>query len=393
MPKNSAFEYVIKQCPVFVTKIDEAQGIVEAIVNTYGILDLGNDVSVNGMCAKSINERGRQIQVLNSHNSKRIEDVIGIPLEVREVGRGELPEEVKKDWPEATGGLFTRTRYLLETPEGLGAFVRIKAGAIKQYSIGFEIIRATFEKFKWRDTEVNARFLREIKLWEFSPVAWGMNPGTATADVKADEKPALEKDGKVDPTKEMTPQGAVSRMGDLLQGRMRYVCNMYGNDWLAAGKLNNDQVKSINSALETAMATFLAALPEDVALMPAFQGFFYYDGLTPTTGEKSATQPAAPMMTAMVPFGYGIPMMLAAPGAQVPTPLPVSKSEPTPAPAAAPQQPEAKAESPDLAGSGAEASAAPQPAPAAPALTDTKAREDLLKQIESEKAQLELVTT
>ena len=80
------------------------------------------------MCAKSINERGRQIQVLNSHNSKRIEDVIGIPLEVKEVERDGLPDEVKAEWPEATGGLFTQTKYLLDTPEGLGAFIRIKAG-------------------------------------------------------------------------------------------------------------------------------------------------------------------------------------------------------------------------------------------------------------------------
>lgn len=385
MPKRD-FEYVVKQCPAFVTKIDEAQGIVDAYVNTFGILDLGNDVSVNGMCAKSINERGRQIQVLNSHNSKRIEDVIGIPLEVKEVERDGLPDEVKAEWPEATGGLFTQTKYLLDTPEGLGAFIRIKAGAIKQYSIGFEIIRATFEKFKWRGQEVNARFLREIRLWEYSPVAWGMNPATATGAVKADDKPASEKDGKLDPTKEMTPQGAVSRMGDLLQGRMRYVCNIYGNDWLAAGKLNNDQVKAINSALETAMATFLAALPEEVALMPTFGGYYDYYSNNPTTGEKSGTQPIA-QMTMMLPFGYGIPMMLAAPGAQTPTPLPTSKSEPTPAPAAAPQAPEAKADAAEPAKSGAEASAEPQPSPAAP--TDQKAREDLLKSLEDERKELE----
>ena len=80
---NAISSNVVKQCPAFVTKIDEAQGIVDLNVNTFGILDPATMSRSTGMCAKSINERGRQIQVLNSHNSKRIEDVIGIPPESR----------------------------------------------------------------------------------------------------------------------------------------------------------------------------------------------------------------------------------------------------------------------------------------------------------------------
>ena len=57
--------------------------------------------------------------------------------------------------------------------------------------------------------------------------------------------------------------------------------------------------------------------------MPTFGGYYDYYSNNPTTGEKSGTQPIA-QMTMMLLFGYGIPMMLAAPGAQTPTPLPTS---------------------------------------------------------------------
>src|SRR5689334_16934155 len=99
--------------PAFATKIDAEKGIVEAIVNVYGILDLGDDVSVNGMCAKTISERGRDFKVLNSHNTGSALNAIGVCLAARELGREELPDKVLKKYPEATGGLWTQTQYLI----------------------------------------------------------------------------------------------------------------------------------------------------------------------------------------------------------------------------------------------------------------------------------------
>jgi hypothetical protein len=42
--------------------------------------------------------------------------VIGRPLEVREVGRDELPEALLADYPDAQGGLLTTTQFLMDTP-------------------------------------------------------------------------------------------------------------------------------------------------------------------------------------------------------------------------------------------------------------------------------------
>ena len=78
----------------------------------------------------------------------------------------------------------------------------------------------------------------------------------ATGAVKADDKPALRKGWQVGPNKENDTAGRCFPWRSVSGPHALRVCNLHGNDWLAAGKLNNDQVKAINSALETAMATF-----------------------------------------------------------------------------------------------------------------------------------------
>src|SRR5689334_14534085 len=121
MPKAREREY--RALSALSTKVlDESLGIAEAIVNVLGIVDLGDDVILSGAAAKSISERGRKVQVLNSHNAYGIQNIVGICLEIREIGRDELPAEILAKHPEATGGIWTKTQYLMNTPEGRGAF-------------------------------------------------------------------------------------------------------------------------------------------------------------------------------------------------------------------------------------------------------------------------------
>jgi HK97 family phage prohead protease len=185
MSKTRAMEY--KRSPVFVTKIDEAQGIVEAIVSVTGICDHGDDIIQSGAYAKTIVERGRKVRVLDAHNSWSIFDVIGKVMALREIGRDELPPEVLEQFPEATGGLWTQTQYLLDTPEGKGAFVRISTKAIDEYSIGYNAMQYEIRKMPTAQGEKTVRLIKEVKLWEYSAVLWGMNPATATVGAKREE--------------------------------------------------------------------------------------------------------------------------------------------------------------------------------------------------------------
>ena len=179
-----------KSFPFIELKIDEEQGIVEHLIAIHGVLDLGNDISHPGSFAKTLQERGLRAKVLDKHRTDSVMAVVGKPLAMKEVDRSELPDKVLKEYPEATGGVWAQTQFLMETPEGKGAFQRIKAGAVDEFSYGYDAIVYDHEDLKTKEGEpVTARNLREVKLYEYSPVIWGMNPAATTIAAKdGDEK-------------------------------------------------------------------------------------------------------------------------------------------------------------------------------------------------------------
>lgn len=190
-----------KVSPVYITSVDEAQGIVEAVVNVFGILDDGNDVVQRGAFTKTLTERGLKVKVLDNHRADSVMRVVGKVLEAREVGRDALPANVLAQWPEATGGLWTKTQYLLNTPEGEGVFRRIAAGAVDEYSIGYTAMQVDYQKMTLPDGRtISARILKELRLYEYSPVIFGMNPATATVGVKGEPHPQADA-----PTPDMGP--------------------------------------------------------------------------------------------------------------------------------------------------------------------------------------------
>jgi HK97 family phage prohead protease len=174
-----------KSFPAIVTKVEADQGIVEQIVAVFGNLDEGKDIIHAGAFTKSLAERGQKIRVLDQHNTDSIMRVIGKPLGVKEIGRSDLPAELVRKFPDATGGLWTRTQYLMDTPEGKGAFLRIKAGAVDEASIGYDALDMDYSKVMKNGQQVTARNLRTCRLWEYSPVIWGLNQATTTISVKA----------------------------------------------------------------------------------------------------------------------------------------------------------------------------------------------------------------
>ena len=172
--------------PSFTKSMDAETGIVEAYVSIMGIKDLDRppDVIQMGAFTKTIQERGpqgaRKIRVLHQH---RWEKVIGIPLMLVEHTRDMLPAKLLEIYPEATGGLFTQTQFVMDVQLGRETYALYKAGAMDEWSIGFDLLQ--FEYFKGED-ENTYRILKELKLWEYSPVTWGMNPATVTTAVKGD---------------------------------------------------------------------------------------------------------------------------------------------------------------------------------------------------------------
>jgi HK97 family phage prohead protease len=65
-------------------------------------------------------------------------------------------------------------------PDGLSAYRKIRTGKVRQSSFSFEVVRDSWEE---REDAPPHRTLKEVRLWEASPVLWGANPETQV-DVK-----------------------------------------------------------------------------------------------------------------------------------------------------------------------------------------------------------------
>lgn len=200
-----------KTFPAITIKADEAEGVVEHIVALTGNVDSGRDRIVPGAFAKTLAEAGLgRVKVLDHHQTDSIMRVLGKPLAMREMSRAELPPDLLLRFPDLQGGLWARTQFLMATAEGRGAFERAKNDAV-EWSIGYDATDVGYDKALVDGQQVTVRLLKSIRLWEYSPVCFGMNPATVTLSAKdADGGAAVLPDTKgAVPFKatEMCPEG------------------------------------------------------------------------------------------------------------------------------------------------------------------------------------------
>ncbi len=169
-----------KHSPQYVKQV---QGrTVTGIFSVFGNLDSYNDVVWPGAFTKTMQERAGRIVHLWQHDmvSPPIAKITGL----RELSRAELPTELLRDYPEASGGAEV-TREYLDTPRADEVLKNIAAGVPLQMSFAFDAVKYDFQeldgaKYDWEQQ----RNVREIRLWETSDVLWGANEATVAA--KAD---------------------------------------------------------------------------------------------------------------------------------------------------------------------------------------------------------------
>ena len=177
-----------KTFSAMVTKSDEAQGIVEAVWAVMGNVDEGLDVIHPGAFTKTFAEHGRNVSVLDKHQTDSVLRVLGHPMAFRELGRDELPVEIKSSCPDATGGAWARIKFNMKTQNGSEVFHLLEAGDVREWSFGYDVLDCDFSKATKEEQEVTVRNLRTLKLWEISPVIWGRNSETATTGTKQKEQ-------------------------------------------------------------------------------------------------------------------------------------------------------------------------------------------------------------
>ena len=178
-----------KEFDAIVTDIDADQGIVKAIFAVMGNIDSGRppDRIHPGAFAKTFVERGNQIMVLDNHRTDSVMSILGKPIGFKELGYAALPAQLVDAYPDATGAAEAEIQFLMDTPEGKGAFSRIKGGALSKWSFGYDALDFDYETVKAADKEISIRNLRTLKLYELSPVLFAMNEATMTTGFKGEE--------------------------------------------------------------------------------------------------------------------------------------------------------------------------------------------------------------
>ena len=156
--------------------VDQAEGIVECFVAGIGNKDSVGDIVLPGAFEGSLKRRKPRVVWGHDWNHP-----IGRVLEIYEVGPNDrrLPEKMRSA---RIGGLFAKVQFNLKSERGREAFANISFfGAEQEWSIGYKTIQAVYDNTR------QANLLKEVELYEVSPVLHGANQLTGTISIKSDD--------------------------------------------------------------------------------------------------------------------------------------------------------------------------------------------------------------
>ena len=141
-------------------EVPEEENVIEGYGSIFGNRDSQGDIVAKGAFTKTLQEDRNRIKFLWQHD---IREPIGKPMVLREDNLG----------------LFLKAKISL-TDTGRKALILARDGIINEMSIGYDVVKETFDKVK------KARVLQEIKLYEISMVTIAANPLAAVTGVKQD---------------------------------------------------------------------------------------------------------------------------------------------------------------------------------------------------------------
>jgi HK97 family phage prohead protease len=156
--------------------IDDALGIVECFVAAIGNKDSVGDIIVPGAFNKSLKRRKPRVVWGHDWNQP-----IGKVIDIFEVGPSDprLPMKMKQA---GVGAVYARVQLNLKSERGREAFSFVQFfGEEQEWSIGYKTLDAVF------DPKLQANILKELELYEVSPVLHGANQLTSTLSVKNDK--------------------------------------------------------------------------------------------------------------------------------------------------------------------------------------------------------------
>lgn len=141
-----------------VKELDEEKRIFEGYASVFGNVDAYNDIVQKGAFKKTIDERVSEIKILWQHDTHQ-------PI-------GKLIEAKEDQF-----GLKVKGK-ISNTEKGKEALQLMKDGVINQLSIGYDTVKKEYN-------DDGHRLLKEIKLYEVSPVTFAANTAAEILGVKS----------------------------------------------------------------------------------------------------------------------------------------------------------------------------------------------------------------
>lgn len=129
----------------------------EGYASYFGNIDSYDEIIVNGAFKKTLQENKNRIKVLWQHDTS---EPIGKPIMMEEDSQG----------------LYVKAMVSM-TDIGKKAMTLMKDGVVDEMSIGYDVIKDEYKG--------NKRMLKEVRLWEFSPVTFGANDKAKITQAKS----------------------------------------------------------------------------------------------------------------------------------------------------------------------------------------------------------------
>jgi HK97 family phage prohead protease len=177
--EHKAFKFELKE-------VDAETGIFEGYGSTFaGEPDSYGDIVDKGAFAKTIQEGAKRIKILWNHQTL---EPIGKPIELREDDHG----------------LYIKGKLSLGVQRAREVLALMKDGVINELSIGYDTItEAIVDK---------VRHLKEVRLWDVSPVSFAACPTATIISVKKVETLTDAKEAAPIEPPQGTPDGAALDM-------------------------------------------------------------------------------------------------------------------------------------------------------------------------------------
>ena len=165
-------ELIYKTVKSEVSTVDASEGIVEAYVNSMGVIDHDGEIIELGAFDQSIQKGGQSVAWFHDQSAPVGKVIDAAPIQLSN----------DDDSARQQGRLKAVMQFNLNTQRGREAFADVEFGSVKEGSVGFRALEDDLERL---DGGENVRVIKNLDWVEVSPVLRGASPDTQTITAKS----------------------------------------------------------------------------------------------------------------------------------------------------------------------------------------------------------------